>query len=345
MAITWAPMLLLAIVERIVKGRPEIASQFAHDFESHVRFLVALPLLIVSDALVGAAFSRCESHLEASGLVASSERGLRAGIDTARRLRASRVAAVIIALGVLGVAISKGSTDVSAWVNLEARRDGATWASAWLGFVGFPVYRFFLLRWMFRWLVWAGFLFWMRRLDLKLVATHPDRSGGLGFLTVPVSATLGLVFGVTLASAVAWRNAVVSHAATIGQVRIQALLLGSVWSVLLLGPLIFFTPRLLRLKRVALVQYSRLGNEYTQAFQDKWIGHHQGEEPLLGTPDLQSLADLGNSMQIVQGLRPTPMDLHVVLPVVAVFAAALLPVALSQLSLEELLMRLVKVVL
>ncbi len=344
-AIAWVPMLVLAVAERFAKGRPEAMALFASDFTSHVRFLIAIPLLIVADALTAAAISRCEAHLEMSGLVASGEPSLRAGIDISRRLRTSRLVSLAIAVVVAGLVVGRHGDLMVSRVYLESRHEGASWASLWHGFVAFPIFRFLLLRWVFRWLVWAGFLFWLRRLDLRLVATHPDRSGGLGFLTTPVSAALGVVLGVSATAAMAWRNAIVSNAAAFGQVRGQALFFGAVWLVLLLGPLVFFAPRLLRLRRIALVEYSRLGDDYTHAFHEKWIRRPHPPEEVLGTPDLQSLADLGGSMDVVHGLRPTPIDLHLVLPVVGVYAVALLPVFLSQFSLEELLARLVKVVL
>jgi len=344
-AIAWVPMLLLAVAERLVGGRPEATSLFLHDFTIHVRLLVAIPAMIVSDSLSAAAIQRCEEHLQGSGIVGSSER-LRAGIETSRRVRGSLVVSVVIALLVFGIAIAAGSRGdgMAALANMETQH-GASWAGVWHGFVAFPMFRFFLLRWLFHWLVWAGFLFWIKRLDLKLVATHPDRAGGLGFLCVPVSAAIGVVFGFSATAAMAWRNAVLSQVTTFGHVRIQAALLGAIWAVLLLAPLIVFAPRLLRLKRIALVEYSRLGHEYTQAFQDKWIRDRHDTEALLGTPDLQSLADLGTALDVVQSLRPTPIDVHLVLPVAIVYGISLLPAVLSQLSLEELLARLIKVVL
>lgn len=337
-------MLVLAIAERLSTGRPEAALSFAHDYEAHVRLLVALPLLIVGDALTSAAIARCESHVLESGIVERRDPRLAHALEVSRRLRASRGASLLIAIAVIAVAVGTRGENLAAWLDLTRHR-AVSWTSLWLGFVAFPLFRFFLLRWVFRWFVWAGFLVFLRSLDLALVATHPDRSGGLGFLTVPVSASLGIVFGVTLAVATSWREAIVSQIATIAQVRVQALLLAAVWMVLLLGPLLVFAPRLLRLKRVAIVEYSRLGDEYMSAFQQKWVRGPRGDETLLGTPDIQSLADLGTAVDVVHALRPAPFDHHVVAPLLAVYVFALLPVVLSLISLDELLARLIKVVL
>ena len=341
-AVAWVPMFLLAAVESVAKGRWEAMRLFATDFASHARYVIAIPLVLLSDALMTAAFSRCEEHLEASGLVAGSPERLRAGIELSRWLRGSRVPTVVLTVVVLAIAVF--STGLASRAYLEGGPGATSWFSTWQRFVAFPMFRLFWMRWLFRWLVWAGFLAWVRGLDLRLLATHPDRCGGLGFVTVPVSASLGAVFGMTLTAAMGWRYALASHAATVAQIQGQVLFFGVVWLVITLGPLIVFAPRLLRLKRIAVVEYSRLGDEYTRAFHDKWLGERRTEEPLLGTPDIQSLADLGGAMEIVHGLRPTPIDLHLASNVAITYAVALLPVVLSQLSVDQLLMKLVSVV-
>ena len=64
----------------------------------------------------------------------------------------------------------------SGWINLSM----AGW---WHALVSVPMFQFLLLRWYFRVFIWARFLWRMSRINLKLVPTHPDRVGGLGFLT------------------------------------------------------------------------------------------------------------------------------------------------------------------
>lgn len=342
-ALAWLPMFVIAVAESCARGNTQAIRLFAGDFASHSRYLIAIPLVLLADALTTAAFSRCEEHLEVSGLVVSDPRRLRTGIEISRRLRGSRVPTVVLAVVVIAIAVF--NNELASRVYLEGGPGVSSWFDAWQRFIAFPMFRLFWMRWLFRWLVWAGFLLWVRRLDLRLLATHPDRCGGLGFLTVPVSASLGVVFGMTLTAAMAWRHAIVSHVATLDQIRGQVLLFGVVWLVIILGPLLFFAPRLLRLKRIAVVEYSRLGDEYTRAFHEKWLGPGRTSEPLLGTPDLQSLADLGGAMDVVRGLRPTPIDLHLASSVMIVYAIALLPVVLSKFSVDQLLLKLVDVVL
>lgn len=69
--------------------------------------------------------------------------------------------------------------------------------------------------------------------------------------------------------------------------------------IILLAPLLVFSPKLLMTKRRGLLEYSALANEYTQSFDRKWIRKENPEgELLLGSADIQSLADLGNSFEL-----------------------------------------------
>ena len=76
-----------------------------------------------------------------------------------------------------------------------------------------------------------------------------------------------------------------------------------------LGPLLIFTPLLARTRREGLRQYSLLANTYNRAFERKWVaGQAPPDEPLLGSSDIQSLADLGNSFGMIREMRLFPFN-------------------------------------
>jgi len=94
-----------------------------------------------------------------------------------------------------------------------------------------------------------------------------------------------------------------------------------------------FVRKLLALKQRGLIEYGTLGSEYTQALYRRWVGKTEpADEPLLGTDDIQSLADLGNSFEIMRQTRIVPVDtsdfafvLPRLIPVLPL-AAAVMPV-------------------
>ena len=117
-------------------------------------------------------------------------------------------------------------------------------------------------------------------------------------------------------------------------------------NLIALGPLFIFAFRLNRTRLVGLRLYGRLANEYVQDFDRKWVSGPAPEgEAFLGSADIQSLADLANSYQIVQSMRAFPFGKEALIQLNAMIAIPLLPLGLTMFPLEELLLRLVKVVL
>lgn len=100
-----------------------------------------------------------------------------------------------------------------------------------------------------------------------------------------------------------------------------------------------------RAKREGLAEYGKLAQDYVEEFDQKWVRRNPvPTEGLLGTGDIQSLADLGNSYSIVSDMRSIPFKLGDITHLAAATAASFLPLLLTVLSPEELIMRLIKVV-
>ena len=70
------------------------------------------------------------------------------------------------------------------------------------------------------------------------------------------------------------------------------------------APLLAFTPQLYRIKRRDLKNNTVLGFEYMRRFDAKWV-RTTPDDSLLGTPDIQSLNDIGSAYQIVLTTRLT----------------------------------------
>ena len=107
-----------------------------------------------------------------------------------------------------------------------------------------------------------------------------------------------------------------------------------------LGPLFVFAPNLVAAKRRGLRQYSLLADRYVREFERKWLyGGAAPDEALVGSGDIQSLADLGNSMQVIREMRAVPFGKETVIQLAVVTALPLLPLALTMFPLEELIRR------
>ena len=179
-------------------------------------------------------------------------------------------------------------------------------------------------------------------MDLRLVPTHPDLAAGLGFLSpaqakyaivvVPLSAVIPAKIGEEILYGGA---SLLDYKFIIGGYVVLML-------IVLLAPLLVFTPKLFAVKRRGLLEYSSLANEYTQAFDRKWIRKEVPEgELLLGSADIQSLADLGNSFAFVRNMRTFPVDLNGVIPLIMATALPMLPLVLTVYPFDELVLKIV----
>ena len=110
-------------------------------------------------------------------------------------------------------------------------------------------------------------------------------------------------------------------------------------------PLMVFAPRLAAAKRAGLGDAGRLGSRYARRFEEKWFrGGASSDEELLGSADIQSLADLGNSMAVVQEMRVVPFGWRDVTRLVVITAIPFLPLLFTIFSLEDFASYLIKTI-
>ena len=108
-----------------------------------------------------------------------------------------------------------------------------------------------------------------------------------------------------------------------------------------LGPLLVFAPQLARARRTGIREFGTLAQRYVREFDAKWLrGGAPAGEAFVGSGDIQSLADLGNSYEVVRTMRAAPITKEAVIRVVAAVVAPIAPLALTMMPLEELLKRL-----
>jgi hypothetical protein len=108
--------------------------------------------------------------------------------------------------------------------------------------------------------------------------------------------------------------------------------------LLVLGPLMIFTPMLARVRREGLLQYGLLVNDYNRAFHQKWVrGPRPTDEPMLGSGDFQSLADLGNSFEMIRSMKIFPFTRQQIVQIAVVSALPGLPLIFLVMPVGELL--------
>ena len=211
-------------------------------------------------------------------------------------------------------------------------------AGWWYILLSVPIYQFFLFRWAIRFGNWTVFLFRITRLDLEVVPTHPDRAAGLGFVGQVIAPTSVIVLAASSVLCSSIGTQVVYGGAKIQEFIFAFAFFVVVAVIALLAPFAVFLPKLVATRRDGLIEYGALATRYAQLFQRKWVGRQElaGAE-LLGSGDIQSLADIGISVERIQNMKTLPIEFA---DLRAVLIAALLPaipLALTQVPLSDLL--------
>jgi hypothetical protein len=347
--ITWLPLLMLSFV---AGPAAPLKIPFLRDIDTQVKLLVALPLLISAELLVHLrSRSVARNFLSRHIIPAADLPRLHEIVRSAKRVRNSAVLEVVMLIGVFTVGqwLWRSLTALSSnsWY---AVADGTGWrltpAGYWYTFVSVPCFQFLLLRWYVRLVIWGWFLWRLSRLNLQILCTHPDRAGGLGFLGKSAYAFAPILFaqGALLAGLIA--NRVMFEGADLMSFKLEAVTLVAFFVVFVFGPQLVFTPKLALAKQTALSEYGLLSMDYVRAFEEKWVrGSGTTRDDLLGSADVQSLADLASSYDVIREMRFVPFGFTDVTRLVITTVLPLLPLALFVVSLEDLIFRLLKIVI
>ena len=345
--IAWLPLLVLSALEgQALGGRAAVP--FLLDLEVHIRFLVVVPLFIAAELVVHQRMRFVvRQFLERNLIPESALPRFDAAIASAFRLRNSVLAEVLLIALVYGVGI------LIVWRHYTALAT-ATWyatpsvegstlslAGTWYGYVSMPFFQFLMFRWYFRLFIWIRFLWQVSRIDLSLVPTHPDRVGGLGFLsnTVYAFTLLAVAHGAMLAGMIA--NRIFYLGAALPDFKIEIAVIVVFLLCVVLGPLLVFAPQLAQAKRTGNREYGTLAERYVREFDTKWLrGGAPADEPFVGSGDIQSLADLGNSFEVVRTMQIAPITRDAILRLAAATLAPIVPLLLTMMPLEELLKKL-----
>jgi hypothetical protein len=184
----WVPLLVLSMIDGRAWG-DGVALTFLHDIETHLRLLIAAPLLILAEVVVHRSLLPIVRQFVDNGLIRDEARAqFDAAIASALRLRNSVTVELLLVVFVYAVGMplvwrDQLALDVNSWYATVAGGDlHATNAGRWLVYVSMPVLQFLTLRWYFRFFVWGRFLWQVSRTRLNLEPTHPDGTAGLLFL-------------------------------------------------------------------------------------------------------------------------------------------------------------------
>jgi hypothetical protein len=329
--LTWVPLVLITLL-----SKPYAIGGLLKDYTINVRLLIAVPVLLVGQVVMENAFRTIVRHIREAELLSGQEEAkMDLTISSLIHLRDSVVPEIVILIAAylhfLGTVRLRMVT-ADAWALSDSSHFFHLSPAGWYyAFVSQLVYQFLLGISLWKWFLWVCFLFRLSKLDLQLIPTHPDQHGGIGFLGMSPLAIAPTMFVASAAIGSSWRIEILKHTAHLMDFKLEAIILLIVVLIVAMGPLVFFVPRLARLRRRGILQYGILGQLHSTSFHNKWILNRKGhEEELLTAPEISTLTDYASSYENVAKLQPFPLDKGALIGLVLAVAIPMLPTVLAE---------------
>ncbi|MDF1632994.1 hypothetical protein [Mycoplana sp. MJR14] len=340
-AIAWLVPLVLALPESL-RLRP-FGMTYIADVGLWGRFVLAIGAVVLAEEQVEERLRVKLRHFAAAPLIAPDSMPAAArAVNRALRLRNSRGAEVLCLL----VAYA-----LSAWaLRYELKGDAYFWAASvtetgrhitlagwWALLVSLPLFWFLVLRGFWRHFVWSQLLRAIARLELRLVASHPDGKGGLAFLADYPNAYMTFMFGLSCALAAGFAQHISAETLS---VKMLTTVMG-VWLAVVLGffvwPLSAFARPLRRLREGTMLAAAALATRRQRQDERKVLSRNIAAE---GTDEPAADAEIPDPAKLFEAARKLKGGLLSRSAVLPLSAMALLPfaiVGLTQISFEDVL--------
>lgn len=186
-AITWVPMAAMAYFTPLPKDATA-AQNFFYDFAAYAQFFVGIPLFIIAERVMSESMLAAGRDFIESGVVAEADRPALQEVERtiARLRRAAKPEFICIFLAFVMALMTIGPelfivSDMKTWhvTKPEGARPHLTPAGAWEMFVALPIQIYWWVRWVWKIGLWYWYLSRVSKYKLVLVASHPDRTGGI----------------------------------------------------------------------------------------------------------------------------------------------------------------------
>ena len=341
----WTVLLALTLIE----GSQDRVLSIAQ-ISGHVRLLVVIPLFFTAEALLADRPAHFIRTIIESQVVARSDiPALEVDVARVNQLKdAWQPEAVCLILAALSPLLAQhlnlpGAS--TAFPHEHTNAEGSLTAF-WYWAVCMTVFRFLLLRWLWRLALWMHLLWRISRLRLQFIPTHPDGSGGIGYLEVLQAQYAPLVMGVSAVFAAALAEEIAVGTRPFESIYSSFLLILLADALLFIAPLTMFAPRLYASRERGIVEYTVYAARYLRDFEGKWI--RPAIDPAaapLAAADVQSLADMINVINGVRRMSLVPAGPSLLLTLGIAALLPFLPLSLLKYPVDELAARLVQTLL
>lgn len=339
-AVAWVPLLLM----KLLFDRGHLVP-FLRDYGLNVRVFIAVPVLILAQPIMESIFRKMVNHIYAARLL-DDEDLARMDELLARlvRLRDSMLPEIVIVLLVAVRTLLVYETQLREypWMTYQVGDTIHLTLTGWYALlVSAPILQFLVGLTLWKWLLWTVFAFRFSKFNLRIVASHPDGNGGLGFLGMTPLAFAPLAFTTTIVIGATFRHQILHEGAHLNHFLLPAIVLVVIFALMALGPLAFFVPRLAAARRKGMMDYAILGQIQSSDFQEKWIVARVGHDAeFMGTPEISTLCDYGQAYEKIENMKPFPLDKGALIGLALAVVIPALPTVVAEIPLVVILKQL-----
>jgi hypothetical protein len=342
--LTWLPLVLWAWFKgRALPG--QVAEPLLQHFGIHARFLVAVPLFILGEGTLHALLGRLLPYFVTSGLVPAEGVGrFREIIHGVIQLRNLTRPWLVIAILVAAQAFLDPPSMIAHELNWANEGAPGTFklgfAGWWFHFVSRPVFSVLAAGWLWRLVLLTVLLKRIAGLNLALVPTHPDKTGGLGFLEKLTGAFSLFAFAISAVVASRLAHEVLYHGAHVNELKGVLAVFVAFIVLLCLAPLLVFAGPLTAAKRQALLDYGALVGRHGRLVKRRWIdGAEITDDAVLGAPELGPVADTQALYEAVSNMRAAPVGKAAILAIAVPLLIPLLLLFSIEVPVKDLLVQ------
>ena len=335
-AVAWVPLALLSAL-----GGGGSFQSFLTDYATQSRFLIVIPILILSAPSLHERRQQVAQHIEAFLVPRNQHPTFHADWTSTDKLRDSWLVRILMAVVVYATVIwlhqylSPEGIEFTAWWRGNRGLRFMSPAGTWAAFVSYPIVFYLGFLWLWRQLLWLRFLRLTTRLNLQLVAAHPDGLGGLGFLEGALRGQLPFAFcmGVGLAGAVA--NRVFHDGQKLVAFRNLPVILIAAVLLVCVAPYFLFTSTLMRMRRHAMLKYGAFARAVGEQFEKKWLDRANSlDQDVLEVPDFSTTTDLYGVVNNINNIRVIPVGLVDVYALVVVALIPAIPIVIASIPFD-----------
>lgn len=336
-AVGWLPLILITLL--FDRGH---FLQDLKDYAMNARMLIAVPVLLLAQPLMEARFRMILQHVRQAHLLEGPDLDRFDQILAAlTRLRDSFLPELVILLLLIVHTITSYKSAVAGapWLAHGSGDDLQLTPTGWYAVVvSASIFQFLVGLNLWKWLLWTVFAFRLSRLNLRLIPSHPDENGGLGFLSLSVQAFAPIAFATTIVIGATFRHQILYQGAHLANFKLSGIVLVAIIFLVALGPLVFFVPRLAALRRKGILEYAIIGQGQSSAFHEKWVLHREEhDDELIAAPEISTLCDYNSAYQNVENLKPFPVDKEALIGLAIAIAIPALPTILAEIPLKVVL--------